>query len=123
MFRPPPRLCAALLWLALALLPLRGFAAAVMPVSMGAPPAAASAASAWMPCHDAALAGDQAATDGDSGAACSLCTLCHSLATQAVPVPMHLPTLPQAQPLAAADPAPAPGARDGPFRPPRALHA
>ena len=79
------------LWILLALLPLRGWAYGNMQVAMAAgavamaaqsteSPAAAHAA---MPCHEAASA-TGAAPDADSAnsghTACALCDLCHSVA-------------------------------------------
>ena len=87
------------LWILLALLPLRGWAYGNMQVGMAAdavamaaqsaesPSAAHAAAHAAMPCHEAAAATDavpDAAPDADSAnsghTACALCDLCHSVA-------------------------------------------
>jgi hypothetical protein len=115
MFRPAPRLVAALLWLAIALLPLRAMGMAWM--QAGAPnPAVAAAAADAMPCHG----GDAAAGGGvASHHACQLCDLCHAGVTVA----------PEAPALALAPAAPTPVAAppglhgrvapDGLFRPPR----
>ena len=82
------------LWILLALLPLRGWAYGNMQVGMAAGELAMAAqsfespaASHAMPCHEAAAATDAspgAAPDADSAssghAACALCDLCHSVA-------------------------------------------
>jgi hypothetical protein len=101
-----------ILWILLALLPLRGWATSDMQVSMalGTLTGAAVAASAVQaapeaqheaaaPCHgNAAAAGVEAAPETSSGshAACSLCDLCHSVAMatsepqlSALPVATH----------------------------------
>jgi hypothetical protein len=113
-------LTTALLWLAIALLPLRGWASVLMPLSMGeAAVAGAStdpAAPAAMPCHgDPQAAEDNAPTAGT----CSMCDLCHSNVVH-VSQPLTLPSAPQ-EPLPVADaPQPIePRAPDGLFRPPR----
>ena len=91
-----------LLWLVIALLPLRGWTMAQM--AQVAVPAVA-----MTDCHEAAPA----------HAGCSLCEVCHaSLGLPAV-IALHLPALPHAAPAVT----PIPGVRDGPpgelFRPPR----
>ena len=125
MARSPRRFAVALLWLALALLPLRGFAALLMPV--GAAPAAAATVAAEapqhhgaaMPCHGGAVQDDAAAAAQPGEHTCSLCNLCHSgVAAFAAPVLM-LPALPQDAPLAQAAPSVEPRAPDSLFRPPR----
>lgn len=102
-----------LLWLVIALLPLRGWAMAQMAV-----PAVAThhATDAAPHCHDAGTHQDKAAP---AHAGCSLCEVCHaSLGLPATPK-LHLPTLPHAAPAVT----PITGVRDGPpselFRPPR----
>lgn len=103
-----------LLWLVIALLPLRGWAMAQMAV-----PAAAThhATDATPHCHDDGAHQDKAAP---AHAGCSLCEVCHaSLGLPAVVVLHHLPSLPHAAPAVT----PITGVRDGPpselFRPPR----
>jgi hypothetical protein len=124
MARSPRRFAVALLWLALALLPLRGFAALLMPV--GAAPAAAATVAAEivqhngavMPCHGD-MQDDAAATAQPGEHTCSLCDLCHSgVAAFAAPV-LTLPALLQDAPLAQAAPSVEPRAPDSLFRPPR----
>ncbi len=117
------RFTAALLWIAIALLPVRGFAAVMMPMVMAG--AAASTANAplddtavVMPCHGASQAVSDAAADGSTHS-CSLCDLCHSsVATASAPI-VALPALHEAQPLGALPPTVEPRAPDGLFRPPR----
>ncbi|MEX8494108.1 hypothetical protein [Sphaerotilus sp.] len=100
-----------LLWLVIALLPLRGWAM----VQMAVPPVAQHHTTAAAPhCHDE---GTHKAAPSHAG--CSLCEVCHaSLGLPAVLV-LHLSTLPHAAPAAT----PITGVRDGPpselFRPPR----
>jgi hypothetical protein len=124
MARSSQRFAVALLWLALALLPSRGFAALLMPV--GAAPAAAATVAAEpvqhhgaaMPCHGAVQDG-AAATAQPGDHTCSLCDLCHSgVAAFAAPV-LTLPALPQDAPLAQRAPSVEPRAPDSLFRPPR----
>ena len=118
MFRPSRRCVATLLWLAIALLPLRGLASSVMPVAMmGIAAAGADNVAAAMPCHGVEVVADSDSANNAAG--CSLCSLCHgSAATIAAPT-IVLPTLHGGAPLAAAPPALAPRAPDGLFRPPR----
>ncbi len=137
---PRRRWPALLLWLALALLPLRGWAEATMPLMMalGGGPASMQAAAphntSTMPCHaaaamdatiDLAAAGaspaDLAAVDSTSPGpnACSMCDLCHGAAADAP----RAPSLPAAPPAATSLPeAPTllePAVLSGPERPPR----
>jgi hypothetical protein len=122
MFRLSRRFTTALLWIAIALLPVRGFAAVMMPMMMvGTEPTTASApaddVATAMPCH----AASQDAGDGSTDAThtCSLCDLCHSsVAATTVPV-IALSGPHEAQPLSASPPAVEPRAPDGLFRPPR----
>ena len=72
MFPSTRRRATLLLWLMLALLPLRGWAMGVMNVSMAAPAHEASAPA----CHDAA--GDEAALHAHA-----LCDICHAVAAPA----------------------------------------
>jgi len=132
-----------LLWLVIALLPLRGWAQAQM-AAQGSPaaewrlaePAAARMQADPTPahCHEAAAAETAASAQADTGAAaaavskgdhsshpgCSLCGVCHASVGLAAPgFELHLPALPEAAPTAA----PLSGLADGPstelFRPPR----
>jgi hypothetical protein len=135
MFRTSRRFAAVLLWVAVALLPLRGLAAAAMPAQMpalgGAPQTTVASMPAVqaMPCHGDAAHDDahhQAASDaaewGDCPS-CSLCALCHGGLAQAPQVVLALSS-PQGEPPAAHPwSARAPRAPDGLFRPPRSLLA
>jgi hypothetical protein len=120
MLRLSPRFVAALLWCVIALLPGRGFAAALMagPVAPATAALAAADDSAALPCHAAPAASD------DTGAAptphlCHACDLCHAGLAVAPAAPV-LGDAPRAG-LAALAPAAHPGrnAPDGLFRPPR----
>jgi hypothetical protein len=123
MFRLSHRLTTALLWIAIALLPVRGFAAVLMPMAMaGMPPPAvtsspADGTAAVMPCHAAV----QDASDSSSNTAstCSMCDLCHTTVAQVAAMLVALPELHETLPSAAAPSAIEPRAPDGLFRPPR----
>jgi len=122
--RPSRSLTVFLLWLAIALLPIRGWAAAVMPAAgTGAMPVAAQADhsephDAALPCHDA-----HDEPTGASGHTCSLCDVCHSAVVAMTGPAPALPVLPAARPRSG----PAPGieraVQSGPERPPRNLRA
>lgn len=131
MLRLSRHLTTALLWLAIALLPLRGGIAAAMPHAMGD----ASPIDVSQPAHETAVAAMSAACDeaaahtahaaGDEHAAgahtCSLCTLCHASAAAASATALHIAALPGGAPpvLASRDIV---GAEfDTPERPPRLL--
>jgi hypothetical protein len=125
MFGSAPRLARWLLWLAIALLPLRGFAAAVMPMAMGAPggqgeAAVATAVAVMPPCHG--LAVDMAAAVDDDDAtpsACSMCAVCHGSVAQAPAAPALPAAAPSPCPDAEASSPIEPRAPDALFRPPR----
>lgn len=126
MFRLSRRFTTALLWIAIAILPMRGWAAVLMSVSSGAvQPAAVTGAAtadvAVMPCHAASQ--DAAADAGNSPAACSMCDLCHTTVAQTEPAQVVLADIHDALPPAAASVALEPRAPDGLFRPPRTLLA
>lgn len=120
MFRPAPRLVAALLWLAIALLPLRALGMTWMQAGATSPVPAATAAAPTdaMPCHGVAPeapAADVAAVHH----ACQLCDLCHA-GVAVAPVAPSLGTAPTAAAPDEALPAhPGRVAPDGLFRPPR----
>jgi hypothetical protein len=129
MLRTARRLGPALLWIAIALLPLRGLAVSLMP-AMAQPAAPVVTAASEMPCHGAAA--DAAAAHHDAQAAasvvddcptCSLCALCHGSVAQASQLSLDLPALPALPPAAAPPSAIEPRAPDGLFRPPRTLLA
>jgi hypothetical protein len=125
MFPLSRRLGAALLWIAIALLPLRGLAASMMPASMSHPaPVAASVDE--MPCHGADAEAHGAGTHEPASApavddcpTCALCALCHGSVAQAPAPDVHVPALPAAVPVAAMPSALEPRAPDSLFRPPR----
>ena len=126
MLRPSRPLTVWLLWLAIALLPLRALAAATMPVAMVAEAAAVMAADAASPttsdaagpCHQGS---DEAGVaDGHS---CGLCGVCHS-AVVSLPTPVStLPAMPVARPPIDPDPGVERPVSGGPDRPPRSLLA
>ncbi len=125
MFRLSPLFVAALLWVAIALLPVRGLAAAVMPVVMsGMSPVVASApadeAAAAMPCHGAS---QDATSDADTSHACALCDLCHTSVAAAPTAPAAMAVSHDAQPMGALPQVVEPRAPDGLFRPPRTFLA
>lgn len=135
MLRLSRRCSTALLWLAIALLPVRGWAVTLMPLAMGAPsqahaamatepvPQATPAAAQAMPCHGA-MTPEATSDDGVvTTPTCSLCDLCHSTVAQA-PAPPALPAAPDdALPPAAASSPVASQQSDGLFRPPRSTLA
>jgi hypothetical protein len=115
MVRPPrPTTLHWLLWLVIALLPLRGWAMAQMAT---APVVVAQhTTDAQPPCHGEAGTDSPAAV---THAGCSLCELCHASLGMPAVTALPMPTLPHAAPAAL----PTTGVRDGPpgdlFRPPR----
>lgn len=117
MFRPARPTLHWLLWLVIALLPLRGWAMAQMAQVAAAPITATHhTADAQPPCHGDSL-GDTKTNVVHTG--CSLCEVCHASLGLPTVVALHLPDLPHAAPTAT----PITGVRDGPpgelFRPPR----
>lgn len=126
MLRPSRPITVWLLWLAIALLPLRGWAASTMPVAVVAEAATvmtmAEAPSAHAdlagPCHQD---GDEASVAGSHS--CGLCGVCHSAVVSMPTLTPTLPTLPSARPPID----PAPGVerpvQGGPDRPPRSVLA
>jgi hypothetical protein len=125
MLRLSRRFTTALLWIAIALLPVRGFAAVMMPMSMSGQPSAvmsapANSIAAAMPCHGAA---DDSSAPASGSHTCSLCDLCHGTVAQVTPPSVTLAAPHEAQPEAAAPPLLEPRAPDSLFRPPRPSHA
>lgn len=117
MLRLSPRLAVALLWCAIALLPLRGLAASWMAGEMAFGTGVAGATESAMPCHAAPPAPDDTGTA--SPHLCTACDLCHA----GVTVPPAALVL-AATPLSAAPDEALPShhgrvAPDGLFRPPR----
>jgi hypothetical protein len=130
MLRLSRRCSTALLWLAIALLPVRGWAVTLMPLAMGLPAPAhaaalesnAAAPVATMPCHSA-MSADAHDSDTAATTTCSLCDLCHSTVAQA-PSPLSLPAAPDDALPPAAAPSPVDSRLpDGLFRPPQSTLA
>jgi hypothetical protein len=123
MHRPTRRLAAALLWIAIALLPLRGLAASWMPVAMSGPATVAGALvnglAAAMPCHGGAVDARAAPSDDASAPDCSMCELCHASALASESAGLAWSGTPDSPPRAGLDRAPEPRAPDSLFRPPR----
>jgi hypothetical protein len=122
----PRRFVAALLWIAIALLPVRGFASVVMPMFMSGMPSTAASTTAGdtasaMPCHGATA--DESSTPATGSHKCSLCDLCHGTVAQVTQPSVSLPAVHEAQPEAAVPVVLEPRAPDGLFRPPRTSHA
>lgn len=110
MSSPLRRSSLVLLWLLLALLPLRGWANLTMHLPASKTPAMA-------PCHG--VDGPAAAEPADAATPCTLCDVCHgAVLLQGGGVPLGKDR--RAQALPAALPAAAPSAEpDAMFRPPR----
>lgn len=114
-----------LLWLVIALLPLRGWAQAQMaaPAAARAMATALTSADATQHHADEAMPACHGHVDSTAaptqGSICSLCDVCHASLGLTAPVELRLPDLPGAVPTAT----PVPGLADGPpselFRPPR----
>jgi hypothetical protein len=116
------RFTTALLWIAIALLPVRGFAAVMMPMFMSGLPSTVASASAdstaaAMPCHGAAA--DDSSAPASGSHTCSLCDLCHGTIAQVEHPNVALPATHEAQPEAAVPVVLEPRAPDSLFRPPR----
>ena len=120
MLRPSRSLTLALLWLAIVLLPVRAWAASVMPMAMPGEPAAVMQSadethgSAGVPCHDDSAFAPQS---------CALCDVCH-IAFAALPdAPSGVPAMPPARPGDATVRPVEPAVLAGPERPPRVFVA
>lgn len=116
-----------LIWLCLALLPLRGMAHAVM-LGAGASHGAglvqaAPDAAAPCPMHVAGPTGDAAAPAQDAGSpassGCHLCGVCHGVAMPSVAVAQFQGDPPRSVPTARLSLGAGRDAPDGLFRPPR----
>jgi len=125
-FAPMPRLSrrvvTALLWIAIALLPVRGWAAAVMPMPLDDITSALAGttvddAATAMPCHGAAADHDGASDNGSH--ACSLCDLCHGTVAQVAAPSVTVASTHESLPVAAPPRAIEPRSPDRLFRPPR----
>ena len=130
MFRLSRRFTTALLWIAIALLPVRGVAAAVMPVAMSGMAssvisAAADDAATALPCHGATATAvaDANAAAADTSHTCAMCDLCHTTVAQVASASIVLSEQHEALPQALAAAPIEPRAPDGLFRPPRTLLA
>lgn len=132
MLRPSRPLSVWLLWLAIVLLPVRGWAA-TMPTAGGPMNPAAVAMAQGMqalhamqaepaepgqdqPCHAAGVAQGSAST-------CSLCDVCHGAVAVALSLPPRMVSLPATRPPIEPAPAIERPVLDGPDRPPRLLLA
>ena len=126
MLRPSRPLTVWLLWLAIVLLPVRGWAT-TMPTAGGPMNQAAGAMVQAMqadplergqdqPCHAAGVAQGSTST-------CSLCDVCHGGAAVALSLPPRLVSLPATRPPIEPVPAIERPVLDGPDRPPRPLLA
>jgi hypothetical protein len=120
------RLAATLLWLLLALMPLRSLAQGWMLVADAAVASATAAPMALdepAPCHGHAGSGGaheaSATADHPLHAGCGLCDLCHAAGLPAAAAVPHFGPVPDPAVRAAADQPATPPAPDGPFRPPR----
>jgi hypothetical protein len=124
MLRPSRPLTIALLWVAIVLLPVRGWAAAAMPMAMMDGHAAMVQAaddahrSASVPCH-----GEHHPDSDTAAQTCSLCDVCHSAFAGLPAAELALPVLPPARPCDAAVRPVEPAAHAGPERPPRIVLA
>jgi hypothetical protein len=115
MLRLPRRLVTALLWIAIALLPVRGWAAVLMPVMMQHS-AVVSASDGTAPCHGQM---QQQEAPAAAPGTCSMCDLCHTSVAQAPSAPPLTAVLHEPLPAAEAPTPMAPRAPDGLYRPPR----
>src|SRR5687768_12679568 len=116
MLRLSRRLTTILLWIGIALLPLRGAATVLMPALMldaAGGTAAVQPANEAAPCHGTTAASDEAKVAAHT---CSLCDLCHSAAAQAPDSPALPSALHDGAPRAGTAAAPEPRAPDGLFR-------
>ncbi|PXW96960.1 hypothetical protein C7444_10557 [Sphaerotilus hippei] len=119
-----------LLWLVIALLPLRGWTLTQMSLPAGAPltvvahasdhaglPADATPA----PCHTTDRHDEVPEAAAAGHGSCSLCDVCHASLGLAAPVELNLAPLPEAAPCAATPLGLPDGPPSEPFRPPRPL--
>jgi hypothetical protein len=120
MVRPALPVLRWLLWLAIALLPLRGWAMAQMAVAELAPVLAQSGV--HHACHEAA-ASLQPATDRQADTAlhagCTLCEVCHAGLATAATSALVLPEPPHSPPATAPPSLPPEAPATALFRPPR----
>lgn len=123
MLRLSRRFTTLLLWLAIALLPMRGWATAwMLPTAANQQGAAAVAIEQTAPpCHGSM--GHEVGASTQAPSTCSMCDLCHSAAAQAPDAPTLPPALHDPVPIAAPAAPIEPRAPDGLYRPPRSLRA
>lgn len=119
-----------IVWMVVALLPMRGWAFAAMPTVPGtggpvavfapaAHPEAHEAAADSMPCHGVEATESRHGGTADADGTCALCQICHAAFAAAPSVPACEPPLAQRAAPPSHD-APAPDAeRRSLFRPPR----
>lgn len=129
MFRPSRSLTIWLLWLAIALLPVRAWAGVAMPVAMSGMAAAtvqpeaqvagAEPEHSAMPCHGTSDRVDDTAAPQ----ACNLCAVCHAAFATLPSLQPLVSALSPERPAAAFAPAVEAAALAGPERPPRVLFA
>lgn len=113
------RFVTALIWIAIALLPVRGWAAVLMPAVMQHGAVASAGDNAMPPCHGQMPQQDAADDAAAAPGTCSLCGLCHTSVAQAPSAP-QLVAAPHEPLTAALAPTPIePSAPDGVYRPPR----
>jgi hypothetical protein len=117
-----------LLWLLLALLPLRGWAQGTMALAAPAAPTAHAAPQQALPCHGAMVehpaghpGGPPTSQEGDStaGTACSHCDLCHAAAAPNEVPAQATQALPDLAPAGLVLRPAAASVPDALFRPPR----
>ena len=137
MLRLSRQFTTALLWLAIALLPLRGGMAAAMPMAMAigtgeshmlaiATSSSNASTLASEPCHPAPAAqaaGEAGDTYSGGTHTCSLCDLCNAATAAVAPAPLNLSALPADSPRADASHDFVCAVLDTPERPPRLLLA
>lgn len=126
MLRPSRPLTVWLLWLAIALLPMRAWAASTMTVAMVAEAAAVIATveagsinSNAGPCHQ----GNEESAGATSSHSCGLCGVCHSAVVSLPNIASALPALPSTSPPSDPDPGVERAVLSGPDRPPRIVLA
>ena len=129
MLRPSRPLTIALLWLAIALLPVRAWAAAAMPLTMVGVAVMqmqaghVEASNVSMPCHGTSSTSTDTADDGPALPTCAMCDVCHGAFAALSSAQAALPALTPAVPCAAALAPLEPAVLAGPERPPRTVLA
>ncbi len=123
MLRPSRPLTVVLLWLAIVLLPVRGWAATAMPMAMQGGAVMMQAADDAQSTASTPCRGQSHHAGTVAAPTCSLCVVCHSAFVALPAVPSALPALPPARPRSALVPPVERSALAGPERPPRAFLA